>query len=83
MLKAPIDAAKRFFNELRRRKVIKVAGIYAFVAWILIQVATNTFPALHLPAWAITLVVVLVILGFPIAIVLAWALGADAWGITR
>ena len=81
MLKTRIDAAKRFFSELRRRKVIKVAGIYAIVAWILIQIATNTFPALHLPAWAITLVVVLVILGFPVAIVLAWALELTPGGI--
>ena len=70
MIKTQIDATMRFFRELRRRKVIKVAGIYAIVAWILIQIATNTFPALHLPAWAITLVVVLMILGFPIAVVL-------------
>ncbi len=81
MLKTLIDAPMRFFRELRRRKVIRVAGVYAIVAWVVIQISTNTFPALHLPAWAITLVVVLAILGFPIAVALSWALELTPTGI--
>src|SRR5687768_6631687 len=81
MLKAPIDAVTRFYKELRRRKVIRVAAVYAVVAWVVIQIATNTFPALQLPAWAITLVVVLAILGFPIAVVMAWALEITPAGL--
>ncbi len=81
MLKTYFEAPMRFFRELRRRKVIKVAGVYAIVAWVMIQIATNTFPALHLPNWAITLVVVLTILGFPIAVVLAWALEITPAGV--
>jgi len=81
MLKKQIDAATRFFGELKRRKVIKVMGVYAVVAWIVIQIATNTFPALQLPPWAITLVVVLAILGFPIAVVVAWAFDITPTGI--
>ncbi|MGZ8263617.1 MAG: response regulator [Burkholderiales bacterium] len=80
IVKKPIDAARRFFGELRRRKVVKVAGVYAVVAWLVIQIAANTFPALHLPDWATTLVIVLMILGFPIAIVLSWAFDLTAAG---
>jgi CheY-like chemotaxis protein/signal transduction histidine kinase len=80
-LKSGLNAVRRGFTELRRRKVIKVAGVYAVVAWLVIQIATQTFPALHLPVWAATLVVVLTILGFPIAIVLAWSLELTAGGV--
>ncbi len=61
------------FEELKRRKVVRVAGVYAVVAWLLIQVTNNIVPALQLPTWAITLIVVLLLIGFPIALVLAWA----------
>ncbi|MFT7458133.1 MAG: TolB-like protein/class 3 adenylate cyclase/Flp pilus assembly protein TadD [Planctomycetota bacterium] len=62
-----------FLNELRRRNVFKVGVAYTIVAWIIIQVAAVTFPALHLPSWAITLVTVLILMGFPVALLLAWA----------
>ena len=74
MLKTGFEAVTRFFKELRRRKVIKVAIVYAIVAGVVAEVGSNTFAALHLPDWTLTLVIVLLILGFPIAIVLAWAL---------
>jgi CheY-like chemotaxis protein/signal transduction histidine kinase len=80
-LKGRFAAGRRFFSELRRRKVIKVAGVYAVVAWLLIQIATQTFPVLHLPEWTATLVVILTILGFPIAVVLAWALEMTPSGV--
>jgi adenylate cyclase len=81
MLGIDVHAAGRFFSELRRRKVFRVAAGYAIVGWLIIQVAASTFPALHLPAWAMTLVVVLTILGFPIALVLAWSLEFKTDGI--
>jgi TolB-like protein len=64
---------KTFFRELRRRSVFKVAIIYAVVGWLLVQVAVNAFPYLLLPDWTVTFVIALVIIGFPVAIVLAWA----------
>ncbi|MSR10327.1 MAG: hypothetical protein EXR84_00800 [Gammaproteobacteria bacterium] len=62
----------KLFEELKRRKVVRVAVVYAVVAWLQIQVANNIVPALQLPAWTNTFIVVL-LLGFPIALVLAWA----------
>jgi hypothetical protein len=62
-----------FFDELRRRSVFRVAATYAIVAWLLIQIAVAVFPTLQLPSWTATLVTVLLIIGFPIALVLAWA----------
>jgi CheY-like chemotaxis protein/signal transduction histidine kinase len=79
--KLRFQSATRFVGELRRRKVIRVAAVYAVVAWLVIQIATQTFPALHLPDWAATFVVVLAILGFPIALVLAWALELTPAGV--
>ena len=74
---------QRFFHELRRRKVIRVAVIYAVVAWALLQVADLTFEPLRLPGWALTLVIMLAILGLPIAVAMAWALEATPEGIRR
>lgn len=54
-----------FWEELKRRKVIKVAVAYAVVAWVLVQVADTFFPALQLPEWTLTFVAALLILGFP------------------
>ena len=61
-----------FFSELKRRKVLQGGATYAIVAWILLQVAEVAFEPLHFPDWAMTLLVVLVIVGFPIAMMLAW-----------
>jgi adenylate cyclase len=74
---------RQIFDELRRRKVIRVAVVYAVVAWLLIQVAQATFPPLNLPSWTVTFVIMLAILGFPIAIALAWAFEATPEGIRR
>ena len=75
--------ARNFFAELKRRNVYKVAVAYAVVAWLLIQIATATFPVLEIPNWATKLVIVLVVLGFPIALVLAWAFELTPEGIKR
>jgi TolB-like protein len=72
-----------FFRELKRRNVYKVAVAYAAIGWLVIQVATSTFPVLQIPAWAMRLVVILVLLGFPIALILAWAFELTPEGIQR
>jgi len=58
--------------ELKRRKVFRVAGVYAIVAWLIIQIGETTFGALNLPPWALTFIIILLFTGFPIAIIFAW-----------
>ncbi len=72
-----------FFAELKRRNVYKVAIAYAIVAWLLMQVASQIFPFFEIPNWAVRLVVLLLILGFPIALVLAWAFELTPEGLKR
>ncbi len=72
-----------FFAELKRRKVYRVAIGYAVVAWLLIQIATQTFPFLDIPDWTVRLVMVLLALGFPVALVLAWAFDITPKGVER
>ncbi len=75
---------KSFFAELKRRNVYKVAVAYVVVAWLLIQVATQVFPFFNIPNWIVRLIVVLAMLiGFPIALVLAWAFEITPEGIKR
>ncbi len=64
---------KNFFAELKRRNVYKVAIAYAVVAWLLIQIATQVFPFFEIPNWAVRLIVLLIVVGSPIALVIAWA----------
>ena len=59
--------------ELKKRKVFRVAAAYAVVGWLLVQVASVVLPALHLPSWTLTFTTVLLILGFPVALLLAWS----------
>jgi TolB-like protein len=72
-----------FFAELKRRNVYKVAVAYAVVAWLLMQVASQIFPFFEIPNWAVRLVVLLLIIGFPIALIIAWAFEATPEGIKR
>jgi TolB-like protein/Flp pilus assembly protein TadD len=74
---------KNFFAELKRRNVYKVAVAYALVGWLLIQVASATFPFLQIPEWGTRLVIGLVLLAFPIALILAWAFELTPAGIRR
>src|SRR6266404_5117461 len=74
---------KNFFGELKRRNVYKVAIAYAVVAWLLIQIATQVFPFFEIPNWAVRLVVLLLVIGFPIALILAWAFEITPEGIKR
>jgi len=72
-----IEALRRslggFFRELRRRQVSRVAVTYGAVGWIVVQASTALVPALGIPHWTLSLVTVLLLLGFPVALVLAWA----------
>src|SRR5437763_6582282 len=74
---------KEFFAELKRRNVYKVAVAYGVVAWLLIQIATQVFPFFEIPNWAVRLVVLLVVIGFPIALMIAWAFESTPEGIKR
>jgi TolB-like protein len=74
---------KSFVGELKRRNVYKVAIAYAVIAWLLMQIASQIFPFFEIPNWAVRLVVLLLILGFPIALVLAWAFELTPEGIKR
>ena len=72
-----------FLAELKRRNVYKVAAAYAVVGWLLIQVATQVFPFFEIPNWAVRLVVLAIIIGFPIALLIAWAFELTPDGIKR
>ena len=72
-----------FLAELKRRNVYKVAIAYAAVGWLLIQVATQVFPFFEVPGWSVRLVVLFVIVGFPIALLIAWAFELTPEGIKR
>jgi len=71
----------KLFEELKRRNVFRVAGVYAVVAWLLIQIVVAIKTPLHLPAWTDTLVIVLFAIGFPIALILAWAFEVTPEGV--
>ena len=74
---------RNFFAELRRRNVYKVAVAYAVVGWVIAQIATQIFPFLEIPNWIVRLVIILIAIGFPIALVIAWAFEATPEGIKR
>ncbi len=72
-----------FFTELKRRNVYKVAVAYAVIGWVIAQIATQIFPFLEIPNWVVRLVIALVAIGFPIALVIAWAFEITPQGIER
>ncbi len=74
---------KNFFGELKRRRVYSVAVAYAVVGWLLIQVVTQVFPPFEIPNWEQRLVIVAIVIGFPIALVLAWLFDLTRYGIVR
>src|SRR5438045_2856792 len=79
-----IEVSERnFFAELKRRNVYKVAVAYAVIAWLLIQAASILFPTFEAPTWVMKVFVALVALGFPIALVIAWAFEITPEGIKR
>src|SRR5882757_5196495 len=70
-----------FFEELQRRKVYRVAAGYIVAAGFLIQIASAAFPAWELPNWSLRLVIALLLIGFPIALILAWAYDITPQGV--
>src|ERR1700757_4457959 len=72
-----------FFSELKRRNVYKVGAMYGVAGWLLVQVATQVFPFFDIPNWVVRVVVLLVILGFPVAAVIAWAFELTPHGLQR
>jgi len=72
-----------FFAELKRRNVYKVAVAYAVVGWLLVQVTTQVFPIFEIPNWALRLIVLAIIIGFPVALMLAWAFELTPEGLKR
>jgi adenylate cyclase len=78
---AAVSGAAKFWEEIKRRKVVRVVIAYLVVGWVLIQIADVTLEPLHLPDWAGTLVIWLVGLGFPIAVILAWVLDVTPEGV--
>src|SRR5512133_2555530 len=74
---------RRFFFELQRRKVYRVAIAYAVAAWLAAQVVTQIFPVFEVSPWALRSMIVLLIAGFPIALILAWAFDITPEGIKR
>ena len=69
------------FAELKRRNVFRVAAVYAVVSWLLVQVTGSAVPALHMPDWVDSFVLFILLIGFPIALILAWALEMTPEGI--
>src|SRR5438046_1899336 len=74
---------QNFFAELKRRNVYKVAVAYAVVGWLLVQITTQVFPIFEIPNWALRLIVLVIVIGFPIALVLAWAFELTPEGLKR
>ena len=74
---------RRFFAELKRRNVYKVAVAYAVVGWLLTQIATQVFPFFEIPNWGVRLVVLIIAIGFPIALIIAWAFELTPEGLKR
>jgi TolB-like protein len=74
---------QNFFGELRRRNVYKIAIAYAVVGWLLIQIASTVLPTFHAPEWVLQSFVVIVALGFPIALIVAWAFEMTPEGMKR
>jgi len=72
-----------FIDELKRRKVFRVTATYSVVAWIIMQIGEVTFPALRLPDWVLTAVVVVLLIGFPVVAIVAWIFDRTPDGIVR
>jgi len=71
------------WGELKRRNVVKVAAAYAIVGWLLIEVAATVFPVFQLPEWTVVFVAMLLLLGFPVALILSWAYELTPDGMER
>src|SRR5205823_8371090 len=74
---------RNFFAELKRRNVYKAAIAYAVVGWLVIQIASTILPTFHAPEWVVQTLIVIVALGFPVALVIAWAFEMTPEGMKR
>src|SRR5215217_3729369 len=74
---------RKFIGELRRRNVYRVTAAYCVVGWLLVQIATQVFPFFEVPNWGIRLAVLLILVGLPIAVMLAWAYEITPEGVKR
>src|SRR4029450_11050873 len=72
-----------FLRELKERKVYRVALGYAVVAWLVIQISATVMPVYHAPQWILPIFIMLIALGFPVALVLAWAFEVKGGGSER
>lgn len=78
-----MNKINKFFSELKRRNVFKVATAYAITAWLIIQISDTVFPRLGFPDWAVTFIIILVIIGFPIALIITWAFELTPEGLKK
>lgn len=78
-----MSGLQRFLVELKRRNVTRVAVAYAIAGWVVVEVAATVFPLVAIPDWGATLVLMLILLGFPVALVLAWAFDLTPEGVQR
>jgi adenylate cyclase len=76
-------AIEKLWSELLRRRVVRVAVVYIVVGWVIIEVAATILPGLKLPDWTVTFVIALVVLGFPVAVVMAWLFDLGPRGVER
>jgi TolB-like protein/Tfp pilus assembly protein PilF len=76
-------SSRNFFSELKRRNVYRAAVAYAVVGWLLIQIATQVFPFFEVPAWGVRLVIIILVIGFPFALLFAWAFEITPEGLKR
>ena len=74
---------REFFEEIKRRNVFRVAFVYIIVAWFSMQVVYVMFPALHVPEWAVSAIAVVLLIGFPIALIFAWAFEMTPEGLKK
>ena len=83
MVRKNDQPANGWFEQLKRRGVFRVAGSYAVIAWLLLQIADVVFDPLGIPGWVMRALIVVVVLGFPIAVALAWFFDITDDGIER
>ncbi|HZX92292.1 MAG TPA: hypothetical protein VFE67_16770, partial [Rudaea sp.] len=72
-----------FLSELKRRNVIRMAGLYAVGSWLIVQVASTVFPAFDVPGWALRALIIVLVIGFAPALVFAWVFELTPEGLKR
>ena len=72
-----------FLSELKRRKVFRLAVVYLIVAWVLVQIVATVEAPLNLPDWVDTFIIVLLAVGFPIALIMSWAFDVTPAGLVK